>query len=96
MNKQFSEGAPLGRLYDALQPLSKKVHRALDSKTKTVWTDDRGYVFATRADLLQEISPHATIGIYGQRTKLSVIEGGLRIALRKRARTWITDWNRKP
>lgn len=96
MEKQFSEDAPLGRLYDALSLLSRKVRRALDRKTKTVWVDDRGYVFATRAELLKPTLPHATIGVYGQRTKLSAIESGLRLALRERARTWITDWQPKP
>ena len=95
MESQISDGIALGRLHDALYPLSRKVHRALANKTKTVWADDRGYVFATRADLLQAISPHTTIGVYGQRTKLCVIESGLRVALRERAQSWIIDWNAK-
>ena len=93
MNEQFSEGAPVGRLYDALHPLSGQAHRALDNKTKTVWNDERWYVFATRADPLHEISPHTTIGVRGQRVKLSVIECGMRVAQRERVRTRITDWS---
>ena len=93
MNEQFSEGAPVGRLYNALHPPSGNAHRALDNKTKTAWNYERRHVFAARADILHEFSPHTTIGVHGQRMKLSVIECGMRAAQRERMRTWIADWN---
>lgn len=92
MDKQFQVFAPLGRLYDPLQQLAERVHRALLIREKTVWTDDNGYVFATPTDLLRTISPHATIGLYAKWTPLPMIEMGLRFALRQRASAWIVDW----
>jgi hypothetical protein len=84
--------APLGRLYDPLMELAERVHDTLLIREKTVWVDNNGYVFATSADLLGAISPHATIGLYAKWTPLPMIELGLRRALRERASAWIVDW----
>ena len=92
MDKQFPAYAPIGRIYDPLLQLSERVHRALLLREKTVWTDNNGYVFATPADLLRTIAPHATIGVYAKWTPLPIIEMGLRLALRERASAWIVDW----
>jgi hypothetical protein len=91
MNKHFPVCAPLGRLYDPLPQLAQRVHRALATKEKTVWTDANGYVFATPT-VLAPFSPHATVGIYGRQTPLPAIEIALRRALRERASSWIVDW----
>ncbi len=96
MDKQFPAFAPLGRLYDPLQQLAERVHRALLIKEKTVWTDNNGYVFATPTDSLRTITPHATIGVYAKWTPLQLIETGLRTALRERASAWIVDWKTQP
>ncbi|HEV2607494.1 MAG TPA: hypothetical protein VGT79_05885 [Xanthomonadaceae bacterium] len=92
MDNQSPVFAPLGRLYDPLLQLAKRVHTALLIREKTVWVDHNGYVFATSADLLGAISPHATIGLYAKWTPLPMIELGLRRALRERASAWIVDW----
>ena len=96
MDKQFPVFAPLGRLYDPLQQLAERVHRALLIKEKTVWTDNNGYVFATPTDSLRTITPHATIGVYAKWTPLQLIETGLRTALRERASAWIVDLKTQP
>ncbi len=96
MDHQFPVFAPLGRLYDPLLQLAERVHRALATKQKTVWTDANGYVFATPTDQLRSIAPHATVGIHDTSTPLHVIEWELRLALRERASSWITDWKTQP
>jgi len=92
MDKQLPVFAPLGRLYDPLVQLAESVHNTVLIREKTVWVDHHGYVFATSADLLDSISPHATIGLYAKWTPLQMIEQGLRRALRERASAWIVDW----
>jgi hypothetical protein len=93
MHNPITAFAPLGRLYDPLQQLAGRVHRALTKRRKTAWTDDRGSVFVNDADLLQSQSPRSIVGTYDIQTPLVVIEADLRLALRQRARNWITDWN---
>jgi hypothetical protein len=92
MDYQIPVFAPLGRLYDPLMQLAERVHAALLIREKTVWVDTNGYVFATSAELLPAISPHATIGLFAKWTPLPMIELGLRRALRERASAWIVDW----
>ena len=85
--------APLGRLYDPLLQLAQRVHRVLGKRHKTIWADDRGRVFVNGSGLLPQISPRWIVGAYDIDTALVVIEADLRLALRQRASTWITDWN---
>jgi hypothetical protein len=92
MDRNFPIFTPLGRLYDPLLLLAERVYHALAGKEKTVWTDANGYVFATPTALVGSIRQHATIGIYGKGTPISVIEAALRLALRERANGWIVDW----
>lgn len=92
MDRHFPVCAPLGRLYDPLLQLAQRVHRALATKEKTVWTDANGYVFATPTSLVLPISPHTTVGVYRSETPLALIETALRGALRERASRWIVDW----
>jgi len=92
MDKQLPVFAPLGRLHDPLVQLAERVHATVLIREKTVWVDHHGYVFATSADLLHEISPHTTIGVCAKWTPLPMIEQGLRRALRERASAWIVDW----
>lgn len=96
MDGQLPAFAPIGRLYDPLLQLAERIHHSLPNKERAVWTDARGYVFATPMDMLQSISPHATIGVYGKRTSLQVIVIALRATLRARASTWIVDWKVQP
>jgi len=93
MNKPIPAFAPLGRLYDPLLQLAQRVHRAMTTRRKTVWTDDRGSVFVNDVDLIRSISPRLIVGTYDTRTPLVAIEGDLRLALRERASNWIIDWN---
>jgi hypothetical protein len=92
MDNHYPVLAPLGRLHDPLVQLAERVHAALLIREKTVWVDNKGYVFATPTDLLRTISAHATIGLYAKWTPLPMIELGLRRALRERASAWIVDW----
>ena len=85
---------PLGRLYDPLVQLSARIHRSLTTYCKTVWIDDRGSVFVNDAFLLRSMSPRSIVGTYDNRTRHYIIERDLRIALRKRAREWIVDWDK--
>lgn len=85
--------APLGRLYDPLLPLSERIHRALTTRRRMVWTDDRGSVFVDDMQRLQSTSLQSIVGTYDMRTPIVVIEADLRLALRERARSWIIDWN---
>lgn len=93
LDRQFPVFSSLGRLYDPLRQLAKRVRRTLAVKEKIVWTDASGYVFATPLGLPRSIAPHTFIGMYGKETSLPEIEGALRMALRERARRWIVDWN---
>jgi hypothetical protein len=93
LDKQFPVCASLGRLYDPLLPLAKRVRRTLVVREKTVWTDANGYVFATATGGPGSMAPHAIIGVYGKGASLPQIEGALRLALRERARRWIIYWN---
>lgn len=86
--------APLGRLYEPLMQLARRVHDALATKRKTVWTDDRGSVFVNEAGAVP-LALHAIVGTYDVRTPLPVIENDLRLALRQRASKWILDWDKK-
>jgi hypothetical protein len=84
---------PLGRLYDPLLQLAQRVHRILGKRRKTIWADDRGRVFVNGSSLLPQISPRWIVGTYDIHVPLDVIEADLRLALRARASSWITDWN---
>jgi hypothetical protein len=93
LDRQFPVCASLGRLYDPLRQLAKRVRRTLAVKEKMVWTDASGYVFATPLGLPKSMAPHAIVGVYWKETLLREIEVALRLALRERARRWIVDWN---
>jgi hypothetical protein len=84
---------PMGQLYDPLIGLASRIHRGLGTKQKTVWTDDRGGVFMDHVARLGSKSPSAIVGTYDTDTPMCVIECDLRVTLRERASTWITDWN---
>ncbi len=85
--------APLGRLYEPLFQLAGRIHDALATRRRTVWTDDRGSVFINEASA-RPLSLHAIVGTYDARTPLPVIEHDLRLALRQRASRWIIDWDK--
>lgn len=85
--------APLGRLHEPLLQLAGRVHGALATRRKMVWTDDRGSVFIDDTGPLPQ-TPHAIVGIYDVHTPLPVIEDDLRLALRERASRWIIDWDK--
>ena len=88
--------APLGRLYEPLLQLAKRVHQTLATRRRMVWTDNRGCVFVYDIHLIQSMSPRSIVGTYDIRTPIIVIEADLRLALRERARSWIIDWNASP
>jgi hypothetical protein len=93
LDRHYPIFAPLGRIHEPLTQLAGRVHAALLIREKTVWIDNNGYVFATPADQIRTMSPHATIGLYAKWTPLPMIELGLRRALRERASAWIVDWS---
>jgi hypothetical protein len=93
LDRQYPVCASLGRLYDPLRQLAKRVRRTLVVREKMVWTNASGYIFATPLGLPLSTTPHAIIGMYGKEASLPEIEAALRLALRERARRWIVDWN---
>jgi hypothetical protein len=96
MRSNASTTIPLGRLYDPLTHLARRVHRLLGARCKTVWTDERGRVFVNDAGLVVTTNPRSIIGSYDCETQRAVIERDLRLALRERASHWILDWNLPP
>lgn len=88
--------APLGRLYDPLTQLARRIHRQLGARCKTVWADERGRVFVLDAETTRAMSPYTIVGTYGERALPASIESDLRLALRERASNWILDWNLSP
>ncbi len=87
----------LGSLYDPLKHLSRRIHRALAHAEKTLWADEKGRLFVIGSgDQFAYLPSFEAIGIFDDRTPAQSIESALRLALRKRASNWITDWKEDP
>ncbi len=97
MSIRFSGSIAFGSLHDPLKHLSKRIHRALAHAEKMVWADDKGRIFAIGpGDQNANWPSFEAIGIFDERTPTHAIECALRLALRKRACNWITDWRDNP
>ena len=92
MRKQLSNADPLGRLYEPLHDLAKRVHRTLRSLRKALWADGGGRVFKEHEFHAASTLPRWIIGTYDAGAPVWQIDDDLRHALRVRASLWITDW----
>ncbi len=93
MRRPLSNFAPIGRLHEPLPGLAARVRRAIGTKPRSIWADALGGVFLNNLNRLASTPPRALIGTYDKDTSVLMIELDLRLALRERAKQWITDWN---
>jgi len=93
MPRYPSPDAPLGRLYEPLTPLARRIHRQLGVAQKTLWSDSRGYLYIGEPERNRTAAMHSIVGTYCTFASWRMIESDLRLALRERASQWILDWN---
>lgn len=93
MRRPLLNFAPIGRLHEPLLALAARVHRAMGTHPRSIWTDAMGGVFLDHVARLPSAPPRSLIGTYDKATPVLEIQVGLRLALRARAQQWITDWN---
>lgn len=93
MRKPFLNLAPIGRLHEPLHELAARLHRAMGTRPRSMWADASGGVFLDDLLALASMPPRALVGTYDKDTPVLTIEVNLRLALRERAKQWITDWD---